>query len=151
MMMMSHQTAFPIQRFCPSRSHPPGTLVAVVSSAAASLPLLGSVRAQAPTFYGGAQQRQFRITSAGSTVGKLTGCSRKESSCPVGSLSGFGNLVKKTIVVLRDLTSKIRAFVLCTSTLPSSLLWLYRHLLYRGLEGQSAGVEQSLLENQDID
>ena len=47
-MTTSDHVALPIQRLRPLSFHPPGTLVAVVCSAAASDPLVGSVSAQAP-------------------------------------------------------------------------------------------------------
>ena len=49
------KVALPIQRLSPFSSHPPGTRLAVVCRAEASLPLLGSVRPQAPTVFSAAR------------------------------------------------------------------------------------------------
>ncbi len=50
-MHMLRWAGTPIQRFRPLSRHPPGTLAAVVCSAEASEPLLGSVRPHAPAIH----------------------------------------------------------------------------------------------------
>ena len=62
----SAHVPLPIQRFWPSRTQPPGTLVALVVRPLASLPLDGSVSAQQPTC--GAARGGLGVVSSGAVA-----------------------------------------------------------------------------------